>query len=500
MIDKEYDYKAINKNRKSGVIMHISSLPSKYGIGTLGKKAYEFCDFIKKAGFHYWQILPIGPTSYGDSPYQSFSSFAGNPYFIDLDLLVEDGLLEKSDFENLDFGADKLNVDYGKLYNNRYKVLEKAFLAFKDQKKLEKFIEENKEWLENYALFMALKGYFLGKAWVNWDEDIKNREEKAVKMYKEKLKKEIQFQYFMQYEFFKQYNKLKNYVNSKGIEIIGDMPIYCAEDSVDVWSDKKQFRLDLVGGCPPDSYADGGQLWGNPTYDWDFMKKDSYSWWINRIEKSMKLFDILRIDHFRGFESYWAIPYGSKTAATGSWLKGPANDLFIKVKEKLGDIQIIAEDLGYTTKEVVAFREATGFPGMKMLQFAFDPDNESDFLPHNIERNWCVYPSTHDSETMQGWINTMQGSKELNFAKKYLNLTEEEGYTWGFLRGAWSSVANIAITQIQDFFCLDNSSRMNVPSTLGNWKFRLDEKFLTDENANKIYEFNKRYSRLNKTL
>ena len=226
MIDKEYDYKAINKDRKSGVIMHISSLPSKYGIGTLGKKAYEFCDFIKKAGFHYWQILPIGPTSYGDSPYQSFSSFAGNPYFIDLDLLVEDGLLEKSDFENLDFGSDKLNVDYGKLYNNRYKVLEKAFLAFKDQKKLEKFIEENKEWLENYALFMALKGYFLGKAWVNWDEDIKNREEKAVKMYKEKLKKEIQFQYFMQYEFFKQYNKLKNYVNSKGIEIIGDMPIY----------------------------------------------------------------------------------------------------------------------------------------------------------------------------------------------------------------------------------------------------------------------------------
>lgn len=500
MIDKEYDYKAINKDRKSGVIMHISSLPSKYGIGTLGKKAYEFCDFIKKAGFHYWQILPIGPTSYGDSPYQSFSSFAGNPYFIDLDLLVEDGLLEKSDFENLDFGSDKLNVDYGKLYNNRYKVLEKAFLAFKDQEKLEKFIEENKEWLENYALFMALKGYFSGKAWVNWDEDIKNREEKAIKMYKEKLKKEIQFQYFMQYEFFKQYNKLKNYVNSNGIEIIGDMPIYCAEDSVDVWSDKKQFRLDLVGGCPPDSYADGGQLWGNPTYDWNFMKKDLYSWWINRIEKSMKLFDILRIDHFRGFESYWAIPYGSKTAAAGSWLKGPANDLFIKVKEKLGDIQIIAEDLGYTTKEVVAFREATGFPGMKMLQFAFDPDNESDFLPHNIERNWCVYPSTHDSETMQGWINTMQGSKELNFAKKYLNLTEEEGYTWGFLRGAWSSVANIAITQIQDFFCLDNSSRMNVPSTLGNWKFRLDEKFLTDENADKIYEFNKRYSRLNKTL
>lgn len=498
MIDKEYDYKAINTDRKSGVIMHISSLPSKYGIGTFGKSAYEFCDFLKKSGFHYWQILPLGPTSYGDSPYQSFSSFAGNPYFIDLDILCEKGLLEKSEYENIDFGQDKLKVDYGKLYSNRYVILKKAYNRFKEKEKIEKFVEKNSDWINDYALFMALKNHFNGISWVNWDEDIKNRDRVAINRYKELLKDEIEFQYFMQYEFFNQYMQLKEYVNSKGIEIVGDMPIYCAEDSSDVWSDQIQFNLDLVGGCPPDGFSEVGQLWGNPTYNWEYMEKTNYSWWVDRIKKNLLLVDILRIDHFRGFESFWAIPKGSKTAAPGSWIKGPGIKLFNIVREKLGDIKIIAEDLGYTTKEVVKFRIDTGFPGMKVLEFAFDPNNESDFLPHNIERNWACYCSTHDSDTLQGWIEMMKDSKELEFAKKYLNLTNEEGYAWGLLRACWSSVANIAITQIQDFFMLNNDYRMNMPSTLGNWTFRLDKKYLTDEMAEKLYEFNKRYSRLNK--
>lgn len=498
MIDKEYDYKAINTERKSGAIMHISSLPSKYGIGTFGKKAYEFCDFLKKAGFHYWQILPLGPTSYGDSPYQSFSSFAGNPYFIDLDILYEKGLLKKEEYETIDFGQDKVKVDYGKLYLNRYNVLKKAFERFDEKSKLNEFVENNKEWLNDYALFMALKEHFNGKAWYDWDKDIKERKKEAIEKYRKELKEKIDFQYFMQYEFFEQYMALKKYVNSKGIEIIGDMPIYCAEDSCDVWSDTKEFSLDLVGGCPPDSFSDGGQLWGNPTYDWEYMKENKYSWWINRIKKNLILVDVLRIDHFRGFESYWAIPKGSTTAASGSWVKGPGMDLFNAIKKELGEIKIIAEDLGYTTKEVVKFRNDTGFPGMKVLEFAFDPNNESDFLPHNIERNWTVYCSTHDSDTLQGWIEWKKGSQELEFARKYLNLTKEEGYNWGIMRAAWSSVANIAITQIQDFFGLNNDYRMNLPSTLGNWTFRLDEKYLTDENAKKIFEFNKIYSRLNK--
>lgn len=498
MLDKDYDYKAINTNRKSGVIMHISSLPSKYGIGTFGKEAYEFCDFLKDAGFHYWQILPLGPTSYGDSPYQSFSSFAGNPYFIDLDILKDDGLLLEEEYINIDFGDNPLKVDYAKLYNNRYTVLKKAFERFKEFDKLNEFVEKHSDWVKDYALFIALKNHFNGASYDAWDEDIKNRKEDAIKKYSEKLKNEIQFQYFMQYEFFKQYTNLKKYVNDKGIKIVGDIPIYCAGDSCDVWSDEKQFRLDLVGGCPPDSFSDGGQLWGNPTYDWEYMKKDKYKWWVNRIKKSLKLCDVLRIDHFRGFESYWAIPKGSVNASTGSWVKGPGMDLFNEVKKQLGDIDIIAEDLGYTTKEVVKFRTETGFPGMKVLEFAFDPNNESDFLPHNIERNWAVYCSTHDSDTLQGWIEWQKGTPTLDFARRYLNLTEEEGYAWGILRAAWSSVANIAITQIQDFFLLNNDYRMNLPSTLGNWTFRLDKKYLTKENAKKLYKFNKLYSRLNK--
>ena len=497
MIDKEYDYKDINTERKSGVILHISSLYSNYGIGTFGKSAYEFCDFLVKAGFHYWQILPLGPTGYGDSPYQSFSSFAGNPYFIDLDLLAEEKLLSKEDYQNIDFGDNKLIVDYSKLYNNRYSVLYKAYKNFKDKKSLNEFVEANKDWLEDYALFMSLKEYFNNEVWTNWNEDIINRKESAISNYKKILEDKINFQYFMQYMFYKQYNKLKEYVNSKNIKIVGDLPIYCAYDSVDIWVNPDEFDLKFVGGCPPDGYSDSGQLWGNPTYNWEYMKKNEYKWWVNRISKTFKLFDILRIDHFRGFESYWSIPCESNTASSGSWVKAPGAELFKVIEKKLGKLDIIAEDLGYTTKEVSEFRKSTGFPGMKMMQFAFDPNNESDFLPHNIERNWSVYPSTHDSDTVKGWIDNNIENENFKFAKKYLNLTEQEGYVKGFLRGAWSSVANIAITQMQDFLEQGNEFRMNTPSTLGNWNYRVDEKLLTGELAKQIYDFNKLYSRVN---
>lgn len=497
-MSKDYDYKDINTERKSGIILHISSLPSKYGIGTFGKKAYEFCDFLKKSGIHYWQILPIGPTGYGDSPYQSFSSFAGNPYFIDLDILNQKKLLKKEEYANIDFGSDENRVDYGKLYENRYKVLKIAFSRFKATKKYNEFLEEQKDWIHDYALFMALKQYFNGKPWNEWDDDIKNREKKAILKYSKILSDQIDFQYFLQYEFYVQYNKLKKYVNSKNIQIIGDIPIYCSFDSADVWTDKKQFDLNLVGGCPPDGYSDDGQLWGNPTYNWKYMKKDKYSWWIRRVEKSYNLFDIIRIDHFRGFESYWAVETKYNSSKYGKWYKGPSNDLFDAIKNKIKDVKIIAEDLGYTTKEVVEFRKKTGFPGMKMLQFAFDPNKESDFLPHNIERNWSVYPSTHDSDTLYGWVKANENTAHFNFAKKYLNLTKSEGYANGILRAAWSSVANIAVTQLQDFIGLDNDYRMNVPSTLGNWTYRVNKKHLSKRVQNKIYMFNKIYSRLNK--
>lgn len=494
-MDKEYDYKAINTERKSGVIMHISSLPSKYGIGTFGEQAYKFCDFLVKTGLHYWQILPIGPTGYGDSPYQSFSSFAGNPYFIDLDMLSKEGLLTEDEYKDVDFGQDPTRVDYGKLYNNRLPILKKAYSRFKDYKSLEIFVDENKDWVCDYALFMSIKNHLGGKSWDNWDEDIKNRKEEAIKLYTEKLKEEINYEYFIQYMFYKQYNELKKYVNSKGIQIIGDLPIYCSYDSVDVWANKEQFLDDKVGGCPPDGFSEGGQLWGNPIYNWDYMKKDNYKWWVNRVDKTLKLFDVTRIDHFRGFESYWSIPKGDIDAKRGEWVKGPGYELFKRIKEELGNINIIAEDLGYTTKEVVEFREQTGFPGMKMMQFAYDPNNESDFLPHNIERNWAAYASTHDSDTVKGWLDSKKGSIELDFAIDYLKMSKEEGYVWGFIRGAWSSVANIAITQIQDFLELDNSSRMNVPATLGNWNWRLNGELLTDEVAEKIKKLNKLYSR-----
>lgn len=492
-------------NRSSGVIMHISSLPGKYGIGTFGEEAYKFGDFLKEAGQKYWQILPLGPTSFGDSPYQSFSAFAGNPYFIDFDLLRKDGLLEKEDYESINFGNDEEDIDYGIIFKNKMKVLRKAYenSKLKNIKELKSFIEEEDEWLDDYALYMSVKNSFDLRSWQTWDEDIRLRKPEAMAKYKEELKDDVNYWKFLQFEFFKQWTSLKSYVNELGIDIIGDMPIYVAEDSADVWANPDAFMLDKetlrplkVAGCPPDIFSETGQLWGNPIYDWNHMEKNHYKWWIARIKQSLKIYDVLRIDHFKGFESYWSIPYGDKTAENGEWIKGPGIKVFNAIKEALGDVNIIAEDLGTLTEETIKLRNDTGYPGMKVLTFAFDSDHNNPFLPHNYDKNFIVYTGTHDNDTVRGWMETTGGKESVEKAIEYLKLTEEEGYSWGFIRGAWSSVADVAIAQMQDFLDLGNSARMNLPSTLGiNWRWRMKAGAYDNKLAKRMKEMTKIYGR-----
>lgn len=492
-------------DRSSGVIMHISSLPGKYGIGTFGEEAYKFGDFLKEAGQKYWQILPLGPTSFGDSPYQSFSAFAGNPYFIDFDLLRKDGLLEKEDYESVDFGSNEEDIDYGIIFRNKMKVLRKAYenSKSKDIKELKLFIEEEDAWLNDYALYMSVKNSFDLRSWQTWDEDIRLRKPEAMFKYKEDLKDDISYWKFLQFEFFKQWTKLKTYLNELGIEIIGDMPIYVAEDSADVWANPDAFMLDKetlrplkVAGCPPDIFSATGQLWGNPIYDWNHMEKDHYKWWIDRIRQSFKIYDVLRIDHFKGFESYWSIPYGDKTAENGEWVKGPGIKVFNAIKDALGDVNIIAEDLGTLTEETIKLRNDTGYPGMKILTFAFDSDYNNPFLPHNYDKNFIVYTGTHDNDTVRGWMEKTGEKEYVEKAIEYLKLTEEEGYSWGFIRSAWSSVADIAIAQMQDFLDLGNSARMNLPSTLGiNWRWRMKARAYDNKLAKRMKEMTKIYGR-----
>ncbi|KXG78101.1 4-alpha-glucanotransferase [Thermotalea metallivorans] len=489
--------------RSSGILMHITSLPGPYGIGSFGKEAYRFVDFLEKAGQKYWQLLPLGPTGFGDSPYQSFSSFAGNPYLIDFESLVVDGLLEEEDFQGLDFGENPEKVDYEKIYRNKFFVLRKAYAKGKKRFAgvVEKFKGKHREWIEDYALYMAVKEQFDMKPWKDWDEDIKLREEKALLYYKKELKEEIKYWIFLQYLFFKQWMALKKYANGKGIRIIGDIPIYVAEDSADAWANSEIFRLDgkktpiTIAGCPPDSFSEIGQLWGNPIYRWDVLEERGFDWWIHRIQGNLKLYDVIRIDHFRGFESYWEIPYGSKTAATGRWVKGPGMKLFKAVQKHLGDIEIIAEDLGFLTKQVIQFRNRSGYPGMKVLQFAFDTREESDYLPHNYEKHCVVYTGTHDNDTIMGWMKTAN-QEDVEYAIRYLHLSEQEGYHWGFIRGAWSSVGNLAIAPMQDFLGLGSEARMNIPSTIGgNWQWRMKKEDLTKTLAEKIFQITKLYGR-----
>lgn len=489
--------------RGSGILLHITSLPSPYGIGAFGKEAYEFVDFLKEAGQSYWQILPLGMTSFGDSPYQSFSAYAGNPYFIDLNILVEAGFLNADELIDIDFGDDEEEVDYEKIFLNRMPILRSAYRRAIKEKRDEilAFKEENIDWIDDYSLYMTAKTDHDLKSWQEWDEDIKLRKPEAIKYYRDNFEDEINFWVYLQYEFFKQWNSLKKYANDNGIEIIGDIPIYVAEDSADVWANSNLFLLDeelrptKVAGCPPDAFSETGQLWGNPIYDWDAMEELGFDWWIKRIEANYRLYDIIRIDHFRGFESYWQVPYGDKTAIDGEWIQGPGMKLFNAIKNKLGDISVIAEDLGFLTDEVLKFREESGFPGMKVLQFAFDTREESDYLPHNYDKNCVVYTGTHDNDTADGWFeNANKDDVELSI--KYLNLNKDEGYNWGFIRGAWSSVANLAIAQMQDFLGLGDEARMNIPSTLGgNWQWRLKTDCLTDELAERINNITKLYGR-----
>lgn len=490
--------------RSSGVLMHISSLPSPYGIGTMGKEARKFTDFLKKSGQKYWQILPICPTSYWDSPYQSFSSFAGNPYFIDLEYLCKDKLLTKKECESYPWGSNPHYVDYGVMYASRYSLLKKVYARFmkKEPEDFAEFCKKEADWLEDYALFMALKDVNGGAAWFEWDKDLKTRKPEALKKARETYAEDINFYRMLQYLFFKQWWDLKAYVNEANIEIIGDVPIYVAGDSADVWAHPDQFYLDAdlnpidVAGCPPDAFSEDGQLWGNPLFRWDVMKKDGYSWWTKRIAAMSKLYDIVRIDHFRGFDSYYAIPGKDKTARNGSWKKGPGMDLFEALEKNLGKLNIVVEDLGFLTPSVHKLLKDSGFPGMKVIQFAFDSREGSDYLPHTYPVHCVVYTGTHDNDTVMGWMKTApKGS--VKFAKEYLNLTEEEGYNWGMMRGAWSSVAELAIVPMQDLIGAGSEARMNTPSTLGgNWEWRATADQITTALSKRFYRYMQMYGRL----
>ncbi len=489
--------------RKSCIIFHISSLPSEYGIGKMGRHAFEFVDFLKNSGVKCWQILPLSPTSYGDSPYQSFSVNAGNPYFIDFEILEGDGLLKREEYSDIVWESNSKKVDYSIIYNNCFDVLRIAYSRFRASKfpAYKKFCDANISWLEEYAMFMALKFKNGGKAWYEWENDISMHKFKAISDVKKELKKEIGFFKFIQFEFNRQWTALKSYANENDIEIVGDIPIYCALDSVEAWCEPKLFWFDKkrrpvrVAGCPPDDFSPTGQLWGNPLYDWEYHKKTGYKWWIDRISSATKLYDIVRIDHFRGFESYYTIPYGNEDATVGEWKKGPNYEIFRLAEEKLGKLNIIAEDLGFITPEVREMLDNCGYPGMKVLQFGFD-DGENENLPNNFTTTNCfAYTGTHDNETLNGWIETLD-KKSLKFAKKYLNVKKKSDIPMAVVRAAWSSVAEVAVAQMQDFLDSPADARMNTPSTLGNnWQFRANKSDFTEELAKKIRKLNKLYNR-----
>ena len=491
-------------DRASGILLPISALPSPYGIGTLGKAAYAFADFLHAAGQRYWQLLPLGPTSYGDSPYQSFSTFAGNPYFIDLDLLAEEGLLDKEDLAAADWGNDPRYVDYGKIYEVRFDVLRRAFLRGRerDREAVERFQAEN-PWLKNYALYMAVKAHFGMKSWLEWpDEAIRVRAPEAVARYEKELAEDVAFYTYLQYLFFKQWGELREYIHSLGIRIIGDLPIYVAMDSADVWAEPEFFQLGEgnipteVSGVPPDYFSADGQLWGNPLYDYDRMRQDGFGWWIRRVEGASRLFDVIRIDHFRGMESYWAVPYGAETAREGRWRKGPGMDLVGVLTQWFHGLDIIAEDLGFLTPEVHQLLRDSGLPGMKVLEFAFDAREPSNYLPHTYERNCVCYVGTHDNETVMQWREQADRA-DVTFARKYLGLNEAEGFHWGMIRGGMSSVADTFVAQMQDYLGLGAEGRMNTPGTLGNnWRWRLLPGEASPALARKIRQYAHMYGRL----
>ena len=488
--------------------MPVFSLPSKYGIGCFSKEAYKFVDKLKKAGQSCWQILPLGPTGYGDSPYQSFSTFAGNPYFIDLKTLIKDGLLTKKECKAYDFGEKDDEIDYEKIYRSRFKVLKKAYDRFKKSEDYNNFVKENDFWLEDYALYMAIKDRNNGVSWKEWEAPLRDREESALTRAREELAEEIDFYRFQQYEFDKQWKKLHAYANAQGVKIIGDIPIYVAFDSADTWASPELFQFDEnnnpteVAGCPPDAFSATGQLWGNPLYNWEYHKKTGYAWWIQRIAYCLKLYDIVRIDHFRGFDEYYAIPYGDETAVNGKWMPGPGMDLFRAIEAKLGRPEIIAEDLGFLTPSVLKLLKDSGFPGgfpgMKVLQFAFDARESSNYLPHTYPTNCVVYTGTHDNDTTRGWYHEV-GKDARDFAKEYMckPRLDEDTLTGDFIAMAMSSVADLCVIPMQDYLNLGSSARINIPSTLGgNWVWRMTKKQFSDAVVSEIARVTKLYGRM----
>ena len=496
-------------NRAGGVLLSITSLPSKYGIGCFSKSAYDFVDWLKGAGQTYWQILPLGPTSYGDSPYQSFSTFAGNPYFISLEALVEEGVLTEAECEAADFGDKPGSVDYEKMYQARYPLLRKAYERSKisENQDYQRFVADNGWWLGDYALFMAVKDRFDGAPWTEWAEDIRLRWPNAMDYYRRELYFDVEFQQYLQYTFYMQWMKLKNYANDRGIRLIGDIPIYVAMDSADTWAHPELFQLDennvplAVAGCPPDGFSAIGQLWGNPLYRWDYHRDTGYEWWISRLEYCFRLYDVVRIDHFRGFDEYYSIPYEATTAVDGHWEKGPGMALFARVEEALGRREVIAEDLGYVTDSVRELVRSSGFPGMKVLEFAFDSRDSgcaNDYLPHNYEENCVAYTGTHDNETIRGWFDSIS-TEEQEMAREYLcdSRTPKKELNWAFISLIMRSSARICIIPMQDYLGYGNECRMNKPSTVGiNWKWRLTGEELTEELKKKLYDMARRYGRL----
>lgn len=497
--------------RASGILMPIFSLPGKYGIGCFSKEAYRFIDFLKESGQTYWQLLPLGPTSYGDSPYQSFSTFAGNPYFIDLETLVEKGWISKATLAKADLGTDETRIDYAKLYENRFPILYKAYQNsnISSDKAFTKYCKDNAYWIKDYALFMALKDLFDGKSFYEWPKAIRQRDEKAMLEYKKSLASEIEFYEFLQYEFACEWKALRSYANEKGILIIGDIPIYVAADSADVWAHPEMFQMDKKGnptkvaGCPPDAFSETGQLWGNPLYDWKQHEKSEFEWWLKRIGKCSELYDVLRIDHFRGFDEYYAIPAKDETAENGKWLKGPGMKLFSKVKEAFPNTTIIAEDLGLITDSVRKLVMDSGYPNMKVLEFAFNsPEGPgaSEYVPCNYGHNCVVYTGTHDNETLAGWSKNI-GNTTLKNIRDYVGNAKlkKADVPDALVRLALGSVADMCIIPLQDYMGLENEARMNHPSTLGgNWLWRCTKRQLNKSLFSKVEKLTRIYGRINR--
>ncbi|MCB9435754.1 MAG: 4-alpha-glucanotransferase [Anaerolineales bacterium] len=501
--------------RSSGILLHPTSLPSAFGIGDLGESAYRFLDFMQASRQQLWQVLPLGPTGYADSPYQCFSAFAGNPMLIDLYRLTEKGFLQTDDLNHDRPTFDNNRVDYGQVINYKTGRLQLAYSNFKNHisADFEAFCAANAPWLDDFALFMAIKIHHGGGSWVNWPSGLVRREPEALAAIAEKLADSVNYQKFMQWCFFEQWEALKKSANDKGILIVGDVPIFVAHDSADAWANPNLFYLDedgqptVVAGVPPDYFSATGQRWGNPLYRWDVMKRNNYHWWIQRFRAMLTMVDIVRIDHFRGFEAYWEIPAEEETAVKGEWVKGPGADFFIKIREALGgELPLIAEDLGVITEEVTALRTQFDLPGMRIVQFAFGDDSTNHFLPHNYDSNTVVYTGTHDNETTMGWFRRSDTTgttdspevvaRERNYARAYAKILEDNEAHWDLIRLAWMSVADMAITPMQDLLGLGNEARMNFPSSNhGNWQWRLRADQLSDEIIRRLSELTVIYGR-----